>query len=123
MVAGKNYLLRRFLFTKADRILKRSDFLRLLKTGKSVHNRYFMISYCPGRYNRSRLGVTVSKRVGNAATRNRVKRYAREHFRLNKHDLAGRWDINVIARRDAAEIDFKETNKWLHHLYRRIETP
>jgi ribonuclease P protein component len=82
-----------------------------------------MISYCPGRYNRNRLGVTVSKRVGNAATRNRVKRYVREHFRLNKHDLEGRWDINVIARRDAAEIDFKDTNKWLHHLYRRIETP
>ena len=71
-----------------------------------------MISYCPGCYDRNRLGVTVSKRVGNAATRNRIKRYAR-----------GRWDINVIARRDAAEIDSKETNKWLHRLYRRIETP
>ena len=112
------------MFTKADRILKRSEFLRLKETGKSIHNRYFMVSYCPGRYDRNRLGVTVSKRVGNATTRNRIKRHIREYFRLNKHDLTGSWDINVIAKRDAAEIGSEETKKWLQNLIdelRRLE--
>ena len=116
--------MRKFMFTKADRILKRSEFLRLKESGKSIHNRYFMVSYCPGRYDRNRLGVTVSKRVGNATTRNRIKRHIREYFRLNKHDLAGSWDINVIAKRDAAEIGSEETKKWLQNLIdelRRLE--
>ena len=53
-----------FTFAKADRILKRSEFLRLSQTGKKFHNRYFIANVCPGRYDRTRLGITVTKKVG-----------------------------------------------------------
>lgn len=50
---------------------------------------------------RSRLGLTVSRKVGNAVERNRIKRLVREYFRLNRHLLGKPLDINVIARRAA----------------------
>jgi ribonuclease P protein component len=54
----------------------------------------------------SRLGLTVSRKVGNAVVRNRVKRRVREWFRRTRSSFAGSWDIIVIARRDAAELEF-----------------
>jgi len=92
----------RFLFTKADRILKRPDFIRLSKYGKKIDNQHFVASFFPGRFERTRLGITVSRKVGNAAVRNRVKRLSREYFRLNKQKISGCWDINITAKRAAA---------------------
>ena len=94
----------RFCFTKADRILKRSDFLELSILGKKTQNRYFIAIFSPGRCQRTRLGVTVARKVGNAPTRNRIKRFSREYFRLNRHIITGHWDINIIAKKRAAHL-------------------
>ena len=102
-IEGK-YFLRFFAFTKADRILKRSDFLRISRCGIKLQNRYFVVLFCPGRFKRTRLGVTVSKKVGNAVERNRIKRILREYFRLNGHKITGFWDINIIAGKEAAGL-------------------
>jgi len=98
------YFLRFFPFTKADRILKHSDFRGISRCGIKLKNRYFVVLFCPGRFKRTRLGVTVSKKVGNAVERNRIKRIFREYFRLNGHKITGFWDINIIARKEAAGI-------------------
>jgi ribonuclease P protein component len=55
-----------------------------------------------------RLGVTVSRKVGPAVTRNRVKRLIREAFRLNQHQLPTSWDLVVVARREAREASLIE---------------
>ena len=91
-------------FSKADRILKRPDFLQLTRTGKKIQNSHFVVYFSPGLHHRSRLGITVSKKVGNAVTRNRIKRLTREYFRNNRHTLQGAWDINIIARKKAAAL-------------------
>ncbi|MFW5640527.1 MAG: ribonuclease P protein component [Thermodesulfobacteriota bacterium] len=93
-----------FSFTKADRLLKRADFLRLSQSGKKIQNRYFLAFVCPGPADRTRFGVTVTRKVGNAVTRNRIKRLCREHFRLNKHTITGNWDINIIAKKPSADL-------------------
>ena len=94
----------RFCFTKADRILKRSEFLKLSILGKKTQNRHFIAIFSPGRCQRTRLGVTVARKVGNAPTRNRIKRFSREYFRLNRHIITGHWDINLIAKKKAADL-------------------
>jgi ribonuclease P protein component len=99
-----NCFLRFFPFTKADRILKHSDFLRISRCGIKLQNGYFVVLFCPGRFKRTRLGVTVSKKVGNAVERNRIKRIFREYFRLNRHKITGFWDINIIAKKEAAGL-------------------
>jgi ribonuclease P protein component len=54
----------------------------------------------------TRLGITVSKRVGNSVRRNRVKRLVREFFRLHKDSFPQGCDIVIAARKDADGLDF-----------------
>jgi ribonuclease P protein component len=112
--------LRSFTFSKADRLLKRHEFLRLSASGKRVQNRYFIANFGQGRAQRSRLGITVTKKVGNAVARNRIKRCVREYFRLNRHRLRGNWDINVIAKKSAAGLPSSLAFSSLENLFDSI---
>lgn len=66
-----------------------------------------------------RLGVTVSRRVGNAVVRNRVKRRIREWFRRARADLQPGAQVVVIARREAAVLHFEEAERLLSTLLAR----
>ena len=110
----------RFVFTKADRILKRPEFLHLSQHGNKIYNKNFVAIYRLGRFERTRLGITVSRKVGGAAARNKIKRFAREYFRLNKHLLAGCWDINITAKRAAVDLSFDQAFLSLKDIFDRI---
>ena len=110
----------RFFFTKADRILKRSEFLRLSNFGKKFQNKHFVAIFAPGLFPRTRLGITVVRKVGNAAIRNRIKRLAREYFRLNRYMIKGCWDINIIAKKKAAELSTDQTHRSLQQIFDNI---
>jgi ribonuclease P protein component len=110
----------RFFFTKADRLLKRSEFLRVSNFGKKFQNKHFIAIFSPGLFQRSRLGVTVVRKVGNAAIRNRIKRLTREYFRLNRHMITGCWDINIIAKIKAAELSTDQAYQSLQHIFMKI---
>jgi ribonuclease P protein component len=71
--------------------------------------------------NRRRLGVTVSKRVGNSVVRNRVKRCIREWFRHAREELPAGSDIVVIARRKARELSSVEVAAVLDELIRGVK--
>ncbi len=111
----------RQVYTKADRILKRSEFLRLAKYGRKIQSRYFIAIFGTSPLERTRLGVTVSRKVGRAVTRSRVKRYLREYFRLNKHDIKRNLDINIIAKKAAAGLSSDQTFSSLKHIFNSIK--
>ena len=92
---------RRFAFPKTDRLLKRSAFLRLKQKGKRRQNGLFILCYMPSAAKGPRVGITVTKKVGGAVRRNRIKRVCREFFRHHRHELEMAWDINIIAKREA----------------------
>ena len=62
---------------------------------------------------RPRLGLTVSRKVGNAVIRNRVKRRVREWFRLERGRLSAGTEVVVIARREASRLSFEEGRRML----------
>jgi len=110
----------RFSFTKADRILKRGEYLALSKSGKKVQSTEFIAYFLPARHSHSRLGVTVTQKVGQAVERNRIKRIVREFFRINRHCLSGRWDINIIAKRQSAVIRSEKASRSLQKIFELI---
>ncbi|MFO8111720.1 MAG: ribonuclease P protein component, partial [Desulfosalsimonadaceae bacterium] len=80
----------------------------------------FFVTVTPRR-DRSRLGVTVTKKVGNAVIRNRLKRIVREYFRRNRSRMKGSLDINVIVKQSAAGVSSQRAHTQLHALVDRIE--
>ncbi|KPJ77668.1 MAG: hypothetical protein AMJ54_07160 [Deltaproteobacteria bacterium SG8_13] len=110
----------KFSFQKADRILARADFVRLTRSGTKVQDRYFIFIYSPGLTNRSRIGITVSRKVGKASRRNRIKRLAREFFRHNRHRLKHARDINVIAKYEASALTTDQVFSSFEILFRKL---
>lgn len=106
-------------FTKADRILKRSDFIRLSQNGKKYNTPFFLAAIAP-RSEGTRLGITVTKKVGNAVVRNRIKRVCREYFRLHKNTIAGNWDIVIIAKKQAGNLSTRHIHDAIETLFHRL---
>ena len=110
----------RYRFPKADRLLQRTEFVFLSHHGKKLQNRYFIAFIDKGKTPRSRLGITVTKKVGHAATRNRIKRIIREYFRLNRQRLTTFWDINIIVKRQANTVPNTTLFLSLDNLFERM---
>ena len=93
---------------RSDRLLSSRDFQRVAKVGERVTSRYFVVLLAKPRQVEGvasqRLGITVSRRVGNAVARNRIKRGVREWFRWSRSRLRPAVDIVVIGRREAAKL-------------------
>jgi len=101
---------------KAYRIKKNDDFQKVYKQGKSVANKQFIIYRFNNQENEHfRLGISVSKKIGNAVTRNRIKRAIRESFTRHKQDII-KDDFIVIARNPSKDMTVEEIHKSLEHV-------
>ncbi|MFC0186655.1 ribonuclease P protein component [Fictibacillus aquaticus] len=105
---------------KQQRIKKNDEFQEVFKKGKSTANRQFVI-YVLKREGQSefRVGLSVSKKVGNAVTRNRIKRMIKEMLLKHKDQIHQGADYVIIARMPAADMDFHEIEKSLQHVMGR----
>lgn len=95
-------------FPRSGRLRKRRDFLAVQAAGVAIHTRHFVLLV--RRDGAGRVGITVSKKIGNSVARNRVKRLVREAVRLwgdAPWAPAGR-DVVVVAKRSAARAGFDE---------------
>lgn len=102
---------------KRQRIKKNEEFQMVFKKGKSFANRQFVV-YCLQKDEQPefRIGLSVGKKVGNAVTRVQVKRYIRQAFLELSDELKSNMDYVIIARTQAATLDFHETKKSLEHV-------
>ena len=95
-------------FPKALRLTRRREFLLLQREGRRRHSEAFVVLRHPAGGSTSRLGITVSSRVGNAVARNRVKRLVREFFRTRRHELRAAVDLVVIAKPGAPKLSYAQ---------------
>jgi ribonuclease P protein component len=106
-------------FSKSMRVVNQRDFDRAFKTGTVFSDGTLVVHACRNEIDRSRLGLSVSKRVGNSPIRNLWKRLIRESFRKQRLQLPTGWDIVVRPKRGAIP-DHNAIEKSISKLGRRL---
>jgi ribonuclease P protein component len=102
---------------KELRIKKNKDFQEVFKKGKSFANRQFVV-YVLKKEGQDifRIGLSVSKKLGNAVKRNQIKRYIRQTFLELQDEIHTGKDYVIIARKPAADMDMHEVKDSLEHV-------
>ncbi|HOA40776.1 MAG: ribonuclease P protein component [Halanaerobiales bacterium] len=102
---------------KIQRLRKNLDFRRVYKKGKSLASPNLVLYYYPNRDNLAfnRVGFSISKKIGKAVVRNKLKRRLREIMRV-KNDLKTGYDLVIIARKPAVNLEFAELKRDLDKL-------
>jgi ribonuclease P protein component len=95
-------------FPRLVRVRSRADYLKIQRSGRKMGGRYLIILSMDNDLPASRFGITVSRKTGNAVTRNRVKRRIRELQRLNRDSVVPGKDIVVVATRNASAATFEK---------------
>ena len=107
-------------FKRTQGLKKDSDFRKVYKHGKSFANKYLVMYILDNKSDFSRVGFSVSKKVGKATVRNKVRRRIREGFRLIGDEyIKSGYDIVFIARVAIKEADYKDIEKSMNHLIRK----
>ena len=96
--------------------MKNKDFQIIYKKGRSYANKYLVMYVLENKEEENRLGISVSKKVGNSVIRHRITRLIRESYRLQSKKFETGYDIVVIARTGAKEKNYSEIESALLHL-------
>lgn len=110
-----------FRFPKSARLLVSGEFQRVSSRGRRIATQFFILLTLPVQSDQTRLGITVSRKVGNAVQRTRVKRVIREQFRLCRPRFASGYDCVVIAKPQAGRTINAELHDDLRDLFSRLE--
>ena len=105
----------------SESLKKNRDFQQVYKRGTSKANRYLVMYVLPNQHMKNRLGISVSKKVGNSVVRHRITRLVRESYRLNEEKFQKDLDIVVIARNSAKDRSYHEIESALINLAERHE--
>ena len=100
----------------SDSLKKNRDFQNVYRKGKSYANKYFVMYVLKNETEQNRIGISVSKKVGNSVIRHHLTRLVRESYRLHEDVFNSGLDIVVIARGTAKEISYHQVESALLHL-------
>ena len=100
----------------SESLKKNRDFQKVYRLGKSYANKYLVMYILENHTERNRIGISVSKKVGNSVIRHHLTRLIREGYRLQEDMFNSGLDIVVIARGTARDASFHQISSALKHL-------
>ena len=100
----------------SESLKKNRDFQYVYMNGKSHANRYLVMYQSENSIGKNRIGISVSKKVGNSVIRHRMTRLVRESYRLHEDMFNSGLDIVVIVRSTARDVGYHEIESALLHL-------
>ena len=103
------------------RLRKNADFQRVRRLGQSHANRFMVLIALPNKLGHSRFGFSVSKRIGKAVKRNKVKRQMREATRLRMAQIQEGWDLLFIARVPIERAAYKDIERSIEGLLSKLK--
>lgn len=107
---------------KIKRLSKNEDFQTVYKKGRSMANRQFVVYVLKGKNKEySRVGLSVSKKMGNAVVRNKIKRYIREVLKDIEDKLQLGNDYIIISRRPVVDMDYHQAKSSLVHVLKKAK--
>lgn len=106
-----------FSFTKKERISSPQDFRKVMRVGRRLSSKNFILFIKKNDNPFHRLGIVVKKEIGPATFRNRMKRYIREFFRLQKHQIKGSYDIILMVKKGCSVNRYQEAEEELKGLF------
>ena len=100
----------------SESLKKNSDFKYVYTRGKSYANKYLVMYMLENNMGKNRIGISVSKKVGNSVVRHRITRLVRESYRLQENIFNSGLDIVIVARKGASTVRYAEIESALLHL-------
>ncbi len=106
---------------KGMRLRRSKEFRRVWKTGRSWAHSLFVLWVAPNTSSRTRVGLTASRKVGNAVKRNRARRLLREAARYLYPHIEDGWDVVLVARSSMGTARMQDVQQALEVLLRRAD--
>jgi ribonuclease P protein component len=107
-------------FSKKYKIFRTSDYKKIYQNGKKITTEDLVICYLPNNMDHSRLGISISKSVGNAVERNKRKRWIKEIFRTSSIMRKKGLDIVIVLRNNGKELYFIKLKEQLEKVIQKI---
>lgn len=95
------------------RVLKTSEFQTIINSGTKIQNKQFTVFYLPSDLEYSRFGISVSKKRGNAVTRNKIKRQVRMMIQTNTKQMVLKRNVIIIVKNDYLDHSYSENESSL----------
>jgi ribonuclease P protein component len=101
-----------------ERLKKTGDFKKIYARGRSIADQHLVLYYYPNHLKDNRVGFSISKKLGKAVIRNKIKRRLKEIIRLNCN-LSKGYDLIFVARRSVISLDYFKLQKTVINLFKK----
>ncbi|MBI2425501.1 MAG: ribonuclease P protein component [Candidatus Hydrogenedentes bacterium] len=108
-----------YRYIKADRLTRKAEFKHVFTLGEKVVGKHFICYLAPRDEQGCAMGLAVSRKVGNAVIRNRLKRYLRECYRTHKTQFQKSGAMVIVARPASAALSYAECVEAVQSMWRR----
>lgn len=122
MVFSSLLFIKGWFMKYSESLKKNRDFQLVYKKGTSFANRYLVMYVLKNQLDRNRIGISVSKKVGNSVVRHHLTRLLRESYRLNEEKFKCGYDIVVVVRVNGKDQGFHSMESALLHLGKLTKT-